>query len=54
MEEMMKVVVLSLSLEVEDDFLENAVETLTPKRVFIGFPIRLMWLEPTKGLGHLV
>ena len=27
---------------------------LNLKEVFIGFPIGLKWLEPTKGLGHLI
>ena len=42
----------SVSLEVEDNSLEKAMETLTHKRVFIRFPIKLKCLEPTNGLGH--
>ena len=30
---------MALFLEVEDDSLENAIETITPQGVFIGFPI---------------
>ena len=36
-------------LKVEDDSLEKFMETLTPKRVFIGFSTRLKWLESTKA-----
>ena len=43
-----------LSLEMEGDSLEKIVWTLTLKGVFIGFSIRHNWLEPTKGLGHLI
>ena len=32
----------------------KAIETLTPKGVFIVFPIEFKWLKPTKGLGHLI
>ena len=44
----------SLFLEMEDNSLAKTMGTLTPNGVFIGFPIGLKWLEPTKGLGHLI
>ena len=40
-----------LSLEMEDNSIEKTMGTLIPKGVFIGFPIGLEWLKPTKGLG---
>ena len=54
MEWMEEVMTLSLSLEMEDNSLEKDMGTLAPKGVFIGLPTRLKWLEPTKGLGHLI
>ena len=44
----------SLSLEVEYDSLEKVMKTLTPKMEYMGFPIGLKWLKPTKGLSHLI
>ena len=32
----------------------KTMETLTLKKVFIGFLIGLKWLEPKKGLVHLI
>ena len=55
MEKKVEAMVLSLSFEVEVGTLEKkTMETLNPMGVFIGFPIRLKRLEPTKGLGHLI
>ena len=31
-----------------------SMKILTPKGVFIGFPNRLKWFKPFKGLGHLI
>ena len=45
---------MNLFLEVENDSLEKAMETLTPMEVFIGFPTKLKWFEFTKDLGHLI
>ena len=33
---------------------KKAMKTLSPKGVFLWFPNELKWLEPTKGLGHLI
>ena len=43
-----------LSLKVEEGSLEKTMENLTPNGVFIRFSTRFKWLEPTKGLGHLI
>ena len=44
----------SLSLKAEEGSLEKTMENLTPNGVFIRFSTMFKWLEPTKGLGHLI
>ena len=53
-EERVEVMAFFFSLEMDDNFLEKIMKTLTPKGVFIGFPIGLKWLEPIKDLSHLI
>ena len=40
---------IALSLKEKDDSLEKAMKTLTPKGVFIGFPIGLINLSPLRA-----
>ena len=54
MKGMVEAMTLSLSLEMEKDSLEKTKGTLTLKGVFIVFPTRIKWLEPTEGLGHSI
>ena len=35
-------------------FSKKNMETLTPKRIFIGFLTSIKWLEPTKSLAYLI
>ena len=40
---------MALSLEVEDNSHQKVMETLTPKRVFMGLSTKVKWLEPIKA-----